>query len=115
EPILSFEDTGIHRIISMIPNIEDIRDFCQDFLGDLKRYDPENGKVLLETLHVYLLSNCSIKETAKKMFLHPNTVAYRIKKIREIVKYDLDSIEYKFAYLFALEADAMLDGQPAQK
>ncbi|MBT2686029.1 PucR family transcriptional regulator [Bacillus sp. ISL-37] len=108
-PALFFEDLGIYRIFSMVNDTKEIRDFCEDFLDDLKKYDIENGNILLETLHIYLLSDCGVKETAQRLFLHPNTVAYRIKKIKEIIRYDLDSPEFKMAYLFALESNALLN------
>ncbi len=108
-PVLFFEDIGIHRILSMIENTEEIRDFCDDFLSKLKKSDPDNENVLLETLHAYLLSDCSIKETANQLFLHPNTVAYRIKKIKQIIDHDLDQPEFKMAYLFALESNALFE------
>lgn len=107
--MLFFKDIGIHRILSMVHNTEDLRDFCDDFLSELKKNDSESENVLLETLHVYLLSDCGIKETAQKMFLHPNTVAYRIKKIKKLIKHDLDSPEFKMAYLFALECNTLLE------
>jgi PucR family transcriptional regulator, purine catabolism regulatory protein len=106
--MLFFEDIGIHRILSMIRDTEEIRDFCDDFLSELKQYDVETGNVLVETLHMYLLCDCSIKETAERLFLHSNTVAYRIKKIKQIIKHDLDSPEFKMAYLFALESNALI-------
>jgi purine catabolism regulator len=113
--LIFYEDVGIHRILSMTPNTGDLREFCDDFLFDLKAYDADNGNELVETLHTYLLLDCSIKETAQKMFLHPNTVSYRIKKIKNIVKYDLDLAEFKFTYLFALESDIMLNGSKSIK
>jgi purine catabolism regulator len=108
-PIVFFEDIGIHRVLSMIPDTEEIRDFCNDFLSELIEVDPDNGNVLLETLHTYLLCDSCIKETAQKMFLHPNTVAYRIKKLKKIIKYDLNLAEFKLTYLFALESNKMLN------
>jgi purine catabolism regulator len=113
--VICFEDVGMHRILSMIPNTEEIRDFCNDFLADLKNNEPDQGNVLLDTLHNYLLCDCRVKETAQKMFLHPNTVAYRIKKIKQIIKYDLNSSEFKFTYLFALESNIMLNEYKAIK
>lgn len=106
--MLVFEDIGIHRILSMVRDSEEIRDFCEDFLSNLIKYDDENGNVLLETLHIYLLCDCNIKETSQKLFIHPNTVAYRMKKIKQIIKHDLDLPEFKLAYLFALESHALL-------
>ena len=106
--LLLFEEIGIHRIISMIQDTEKIRGFCDDFLVELEKYDEENENVLLNTLHEYLLCDCKVKETAKKMFVHPNTVSYRIKKIKQLIKHDLNVPEFKMAYLFALESKDLL-------
>lgn len=103
------DDIGIYRIFSMIENHEEIEDFCNSYLEDLKKYDKEHGNVLLETLHVFLLSDSSIKATAEKMFLHPNTVSYRIKKVKGIIGNELNSPEFKLAYLFALESNILLN------
>ncbi len=107
--IIFFEDIGIHRILSMVSDSEEIRNFCDDFLSDLQKYDLENGNVLMETFHMYLLCDCGIKGTAQKLFLHPNTVAYRIKKIKQIIKHDLTLPEFKLAYLFAMESYQLLN------
>lgn len=108
--LLLFEEIGIHRILSLIQDTAKIREFCDDFLLKLKAYDEENENVLLDTLHEYLLSDCVVKETARKMFVHPNTVSYRIKKIKQLIKHDLDIPEFKMAYLFALESNDLLNG-----
>jgi len=106
--LLLFEEIGIHRILSLIQDTAKIRDFCDDFLLKLKQYDEENENVLLNTLHEYLLCDCSIKKTAEKLFVHPNTISYRMKKIKQLIKHDLDIPEFKMAYLFALEAEDLL-------
>ncbi|TWH57307.1 purine catabolism regulator [Desulfitobacterium sp. LBE] len=106
--VLLFEEIGIHRIIFMVQDTAKIRDFCDDLLLELKKYDEKNSDVLLETLHEFLLCDCVVKETAKKMFVHPNTVTYRIKKIKQLLKHDLALPEFKMAYLFALEANDFL-------
>jgi len=108
--LLLFEEIGIHRIFSMLQNTDKIKEFSEDFLRELKKYDEENGNenILLDTLHQYLLADCSIKATAEKMYVHPNTISYRIRKVKQIIKHDLDNPEFKMAYLFALEADELL-------
>ncbi|QOY35315.1 helix-turn-helix domain-containing protein [Anaerobacillus isosaccharinicus] len=92
----------------MIGDSEELRDFCEDFLLELQEYDLDNGNVLVETFHTYLLCDGGIKETAERLFLHPNTVAYRIKKIKQIIKHDVTLPEFKLAYLLALEAYMVL-------
>lgn len=106
--VLLFEEIGIHRIIFMVQDTAKIREFCDDLLLELKKYDEKNSDVLLETLREFLLCDCVVKETAKKMFVHPNTVTYRIKKIKQLLRHDLALPEFKMAYLFALEANDFL-------
>ncbi|MEH7226730.1 PucR family transcriptional regulator ligand-binding domain-containing protein [Bacillus sp. JJ1566] len=108
QSIILFENLKIHRIIKMIPNTEELQLFCNDFLAELKEFDQMNGNVMLETLHTYLNCNCNFKQTANILFVHPNTVLYRIKKIQNKLNIDLDNAEDRLTYLFALEADSML-------
>ncbi|MGN7300195.1 PucR family transcriptional regulator [Ferdinandcohnia sp. SAFN-114] len=108
-PIVLYQDLGIHRIISMVHNREELRNFCNDFLGDLVTHDNQNKDVLRETLYVYLQNGGNAHETAKRMFVHPNTIAYRLKKIQSVIKRDINSWEVRFTYLFALEAAEVLD------
>lgn len=110
-PIVLYEDLGIYRIISMIHDREELKNFCGDFLAELELYDEKNKDVLVETLSVYLQCGCIIQEIAKKLFIHPNTVVYRLKKIQNVVKHDLNSWEVRFTYLFALEAAGILHRQ----
>ena len=56
----------------------------------LTRYDEEKDNNLRLTLYFYLLSDKSIAETAKRMHMHRNTVMYKIKKVTEMCKLNLD-------------------------
>jgi PucR family transcriptional regulator, purine catabolism regulatory protein len=108
-PIVLYEDLGMHRIISMIHNRKELMNFCNDFLAELDAYDKQNKDVLKETLYVYLQCGGIVQETAKQMFVHPNTISYRLKKIQNVIKHDLNSWEVRFTYLFALEAAGILN------
>ncbi|WP_242634669.1 PucR family transcriptional regulator [Bacillus timonensis] len=108
-PIVLYQDLGIHRIISMVHHREELSNFCNDFLADLVTHDNQNNDVLRETLYVYLQNGGNAHETAKRMFVHPNTIAYRLKKIQSVIKRDINSWEVRFTYLFALEAAEILD------
>lgn len=108
-PIVLYEDLGMHRIISMIHNSKELKNFCNDFLAEIEAYDKQNKDVLKETLYVYLQCGGIVQETAKQMFVHPNTIAYRLKKIQNAIKHDLNSWEVRFTYLFALEAAGILN------
>jgi len=67
-------------------------------------YDAEKSTDLLETLEKYLDYGESPVKTAEKLFVHPNTIKYRIDRIIEILGYDptLDP-EEKLALHLALK------------
>ena len=74
---------------------EDIR---QSVLFLLQPLIKEENKELLDTLIVYLRCSQSIKETAKKMYVHPNTIHYRISKAQELLGFSFHEYE-KFLQL----------------
>lgn len=77
-----YDNLGIYKFIS----IQKKEDILQDkIISKLCSYDEENKTNLLATLEAFLDSNASIKEAAQKIYVHPNTVKYRLKKIREII------------------------------
>ena len=61
----------------------------------LVKYDEEHNTSLVETLFHYLLTG-SITATAAKLFIHKNTLIYRMNKIREISGCDLDDMEERY-------------------
>lgn len=63
--------------------------YCHPVLHLMRRYDRENDSDFYTTLQVYLNSACSIKLSAEKLFIHRNTMIYRLEKIRELWELDL--------------------------
>ena len=73
-----------------------LKNFCDPALETLRRYDSKNDTDLFETLGTYLQCGCSIKCTAEKMFLHRNSLAYRLKRIAELTQVDLENSNTRF-------------------
>lgn len=67
-------------------------------------YDAETDGNLLETLEIYLNNERSVAKTASELFLHRNSVAYRIDKIRSLMKTDLDDDENRLNVILSLKA-----------
>ncbi|HKS98575.1 MAG TPA: helix-turn-helix domain-containing protein, partial [Rugosimonospora sp.] len=59
-------------------------------------------KRLLETLHSWLLHWGSRTEMAAELFVHPQTVSYRLKRLRELLGDDLDDPAARFELLLVL-------------
>ena len=89
-------------MLCKIPSSEKLRSFCHPALRVLQRYDEENHTELLETLRVYISTNCNQKLTSELMFAHRNTVSYRRQQIIDLTGIDfldpdtLFQLEYSF-------------------
>lgn len=91
-----YDDTSILKLVSCIGNREMLMQFITPELRELNRCDRKNNSQLLATLDAYLSSNCNAHEAAKKLFIHYKTMLYRLEKIKEQFRIDLDSNDIRF-------------------
>jgi len=59
-----------------------------EWLGPLLRYDASNRMPLVPTLRQFFASNANVKDTARKLYTHANTITYRLEKIESLVRVD---------------------------
>ncbi len=62
---------------------------------------PEN-KVLLKTLQQYFLANCDPLLSAQKLYIHPNTLRYRLTKIEQVTGLSFNNIDDKLSFYLAI-------------
>lgn len=79
---------GVYRYIQVLAEHNKEINYINPELARLKQKDRENQTELLKTLEVYLLNNCKSKPTAEQLFIHPNTLNYRLKQIMENTNID---------------------------
>lgn len=72
-------------------------------LGSLVEYDKEKGTDLVLTLTKYFETQGNLKEMSEELFIHYNTVVYRLQRIREITGIDLDDYEERLNLQIALK------------
>ncbi len=101
--VTAFADLGIHRLLLQVPDLAELRSFADDVLGALTRADRDRHADYLTTLACYLRENNSPQRAARYLHVHPNTVAYRVKRIEEITGLSLDSYRDRLSTQVALE------------
>ncbi|GGA66094.1 PucR family transcriptional regulator [Ornithinibacillus halotolerans] len=79
----------LKELMRMIPS-ESLEDFYKETLRSLAYPKTSEEKDLINTLSVYLDHNCEITETSKILFIHRNTVKYRISKCKKILQYNIE-------------------------
>lgn len=90
--ICEYKMLGIYCVLYDLYNPESFAKYCNDTFGKLWIYDEENQANLFETLDVYFANECDADATSKALFIHKNTLRYRIKKIEEILEVNLQNI-----------------------
>ncbi|WP_066308279.1 PucR family transcriptional regulator [Bacillus sp. FJAT-29814] len=107
--ISHFEDHTVYHFLDS--NIKDIQleDFFSKRLGKIYEHDKHHNSGYIDTLENYFLNNLNISETAKAMFLHRNTLIYRIEKIKEILNTDLKNSEELLQIQLALKIYRLLN------
>ncbi|MBV9857211.1 MAG: helix-turn-helix domain-containing protein [Streptosporangiaceae bacterium] len=110
--VAAFEDLGIHRLLLQVPDLGELRSFAAEVLGTLSVHEHEHKSEYLATLACYFRENNSPQRASRLLHVHPNTVAYRIKRIEEITGLRLDNYRDRLIAQVALEIlDAL--GEPA--
>jgi PucR family transcriptional regulator, purine catabolism regulatory protein len=108
QSIIYFDDLASYHLLDAFQNQQQLQTFYNTFLGVLDAYDVVNGTELVKTLELYFLDNMNVSQAAKKMFIHRNTLIYRIEKITQILKCDFKDSEYIFNIQLAIKIRKML-------
>ncbi|WP_066047745.1 PucR family transcriptional regulator [Robertmurraya korlensis] len=105
--IQNFQTKDVTELLRTVPQ-DDLKNFYSFALSRLTNIKIEEEQTLLETLSVYLETHCQISETAKRLFIHRNTVVYRIEKCEEILGKSLKDSETTLQIRIALRIRALL-------
>jgi sugar diacid utilization regulator len=82
--------SGVYRLLfrALISDPDEVRSFYRDTVEPLVRYDSQYRSDLLGTLEEYLASDCNMNATARAIFAHRHTVAYRLERVKELTGLD---------------------------
>ena len=98
--IINYENLGIGRLIYQLPTT-----MCEMFLQEVFKKNPIDAldQETLFTINKFFENNLNVSETARKLFVHRNTLVYRLEKIKKITGLDLrefdDAITFKVALM----------------
>ena len=110
--VSAFSDLGILRLLLQVPDLAELRSFAADVLGKLSMHEHEHKSEYLTTLACYFRENNSPQRASRILHVHPNTVAYRVKRIEEITGLRLDNYTDRLIAQVALEILDSLGDEP---
>ncbi|NLL63820.1 MAG: PucR family transcriptional regulator [Ruminococcaceae bacterium] len=109
--IISYDNLGIARLIYQLPTT-----LCEMFLqevfkkGSIESLDQET----LFTIQRFFENNLNVSETSRKLFVHRNTLVYRLEKIKKFTGLDLREFDDAIIFKVALMVKKYLDSHSAK-
>jgi len=109
--IVSYNNLGIARLIYQLPTM-----LCEMFLHEIfKRESIETlDTETLFTIQKFFENNLNVSETSRKLFVHRNTLVYRLEKIKRITGLDLREFDDAIVFKVALMVKKYLDAKPVK-
>ena len=100
--VVTSDEVASHELLLATVPGSVLRSFRQRMLGPLISYDERHRAELLPTLREFLACSGSWNHCAARMYVHVNTVRYRIRRIEELTGRDLSSLDDQVDFFLAL-------------
>ncbi|MCR4673041.1 MAG: PucR family transcriptional regulator ligand-binding domain-containing protein [Lachnospiraceae bacterium] len=101
KPLVYFDEIGIYRLLYSVEDKALLEEMYRKPLKPLIDYDIEHNSNYEETLEEYLASNGSVNAVSEKLFIHRNTILYRIRNIKKMLGCELKTPEERLPYQIA--------------
>jgi len=102
--IKHYDDLGLYRILAFEGLQSELIEFCSDTIKPLIEYDKINNSELIKTLKTYFECDGNMKKISEKMYMHYNTIIYRVQQIKDITGLDLENGDSRLNLEIALKA-----------
>ena len=109
--IISYESLGIGRLIYQLPTT-----LCEIFLSEVFKMNPIEAldHETLFTIDKFFENSLNVSETSRKLFVHRNTLVYRLEKIKKITGLDLREFDHAIIFKVALMVKKYLLSQESK-
>ena len=87
--VMTYEELGPYKYLLRMPLDTGVRDAQRDAVARIAEYDRQRQTALLKTLEEFLRRRGNISATAEALYVHPNTLRQRLRRIGELSGLDL--------------------------
>lgn len=108
DKVLSFGDLGLYHLLRRLQNCEELADFYSGTLAPLVAYDTRHDTELVNTLAAFFAHCGNVSQTAESLYLHRNSLIYRLDRISEITGMNLDDADDRFSLQLTLKLQPLL-------
>lgn len=103
EGIHGYHELGIYRYLLQVKQWEEEQGYRNERIEKLRQYDHDNQTAMLETLETFLDAAGKVNVTAQRLHVHINTLSYRLRRIEEIMRVDLENMNQRAALYLELK------------
>lgn len=89
-------------------NPAELESFAKEKVGAINKYDKKSGGELLKTLYYYMKNEFNLHKTAREMNITIGGMRYRLRRIQELGKFDLNNSDTRFEIQLALEISVVM-------
>lgn len=108
DSLIFYSDMGIYKLLMSIDDRDIIEEYYAKTIHPLLEYDKNNDTDLTVVLRSYLNHNGSVKETADELYVHRNTINYKLTRISEILHMDLSKLDIRLQLSVGFMLENML-------
>ena len=106
--MISYSDLGIYKLLMGIEDADILSEYYEKTLKPLEEYDSKNRSNMCQVLRSYLNNNGSVKDTSSELYVHRNTVNYKLNKLSEILNINLSDLDTRLQLSLAFMLRDML-------
>jgi carbohydrate diacid regulator len=109
--VIAYNELGIGRLIYQLPI-----PLCKMFIREIfaSKSPDDFDEETLTTINKFFENNLNVSETSRKLFVHRNTLVYRLEKIKKLTGLDLREFEDAIVFKVALMVKKYLTSQPTK-
>jgi purine catabolism regulator len=100
---VTFDSLGIYQLLVQLEDEPAARRFSDQIVGPLVMYDQQHRSSMMETIIAYFRHHGNVSQTADALYIHRNTLSYRLDRIKELTSQDLENPDERLALQLALK------------
>jgi sugar diacid utilization regulator len=104
-----YDDLDIYLLLMKIDDKQFLVNYYNQIFMALIEYDRSTDSHLMQTFEAFLNSNCNMDKTSSRLFIHKNTLTYRLSRIEKLLNIDLHDLNQRVKYAMGFRVGRLIN------
>lgn len=104
-----YDDLDIYLLLMKIDDKQFLVNYYNQIFMALIEYDRSTDSHLMQTFEAFLNCNCNMDKTSSRLFIHKNTLTYRLSKIEKLLDSDLHCLNQRIKYEMGFKVGRLIN------